>query len=375
MLKRDISLFLMLYKICSYMAITPLNFPKILGTSGKYYPLLVFFLFLSATVYSIIEKKNIFSTHDKLTYIITDRLVCIFDMLFISTCTIGSIKHSKNWKLFFDVLKELERKLNGTDFQPYQNVFVSSLLLLMVHVLFIFVHFFENYIWVRNDDLEIVYPYITGRLVMYYQIWSATLICYITNIFRRRYAFLNRHILTVVNCKWNVLHNKKLNVYERLAEVRDIYAGIYDVIEHFNAIFGGQIFLILLNSGLQILNTINFALYGKDASSKTAKDFNMMYLVIYSLLAGFVVMSCDMVKKSGAKVTHTCYFLQKGMLTSPLKKELLYLGTFTKELNPKFSAAGYFEVKQSVLAALFSTVATHLIICIQFNMSNSMSNQ
>lgn len=78
-------------------------------------------------------------------------------------------------------------------------------------------------------------------------------------------------------------------------------------------------------------------------------------------------MSCDAVEKSGEKFITTCYVLQTGLGRSLLRTELLYLAHYAENLKPKFSAAGFYQVNQLILAGIFSVVTTYAIISIQFN--------
>ncbi|KAJ8926357.1 hypothetical protein NQ314_021286 [Rhamnusium bicolor] len=116
-----------------------------------------------------------------------------------------------------------------------------------------------------------------------------------------------------------------------------------------------------------ILNAANYFLQVK--LSTEAKVVNIIYVSIYLAFTTSIVMSCDGIEKSGRNVTKTCYRLQRGMSRCVLRKELLALAQFTKTLNPKFTAAGFYTINQKVLAAIFSAVTTYLIIVIQFNMT------
>lgn len=88
------------------------------------------------------------------------------------------------------------------------------------------------------------------------------------------------------------------------------------------------------------------------------------------MFTGVIVMSCDAVEKSGRNFTTRCYLLQEGMKKSKTRDELVHLGKFSKQLNPVFSAAGFFTVNQLILSGLFSTATTYSIICIQFDLEN-----
>lgn len=80
-----------------------------------------------------------------------------------------------------------------------------------------------------------------------------------------------------------------------------------------------------------------------------------------------IVMSCDAVEQTGDNCITTCYILQTKLRKSPLRSELLFLALYVEKLKPKFSAAGFYQVNQLILAGIFSVVITYAIICIQFN--------
>lgn len=81
-------------------------------------------------------------------------------------------------------------------------------------------------------------------------------------------------------------------------------------------------------------------------------------------------MSCDAVEKKGRSFTTKCFLLQEGMKKSDTRDELFYLGTFSQNLNPTFSAAGFLRVNQFILSGLFSTATTYSIMCIQFDLEH-----
>lgn len=78
-------------------------------------------------------------------------------------------------------------------------------------------------------------------------------------------------------------------------------------------------------------------------------------------------MSCSALEKAAGEVVMTCTLLQQNASNSKLCKELFYLGQYMKQLSPSITAAGFFKINQSLLATLISTLATYLIICLQFN--------
>lgn len=78
-------------------------------------------------------------------------------------------------------------------------------------------------------------------------------------------------------------------------------------------------------------------------------------------------MSCTALEKAANNVVLTCFILQQNAYNSKISKELFYLGQYMKQLSPSISAAGFFKINQSLLSTLISTLATYLIICLQFN--------
>ncbi|KAJ8954998.1 hypothetical protein NQ318_000430 [Aromia moschata] len=97
----------------------------------------------------------------------------------------------------------------------------------------------------------------------------------------------------------------------------------------------------------------------------------MWFLVVCSIVVStiVIVMSCDGVEKCGQQIVKTCFLYREVMEKPALKDDLVLFAKFVKQLSPKFSAAGFFQINQSLLSALFSAVMTYLIIIIQFNMT------
>ncbi|CAH1108129.1 unnamed protein product [Psylliodes chrysocephalus] len=83
---------------------------------------------------------------------------------------------------------------------------------------------------------------------------------------------------------------------------------------------------------------------------------------------------CDKIEKNSAEFVVTCHLLQQGMPKSIVRDELLYLANYAEKISPKCSAAGFFIINRFILGALFSSVTTYLIICIQFNISESQNS-
>lgn len=81
-------------------------------------------------------------------------------------------------------------------------------------------------------------------------------------------------------------------------------------------------------------------------------------------------MLCQKIRNEGKTTVNLCYLLQEQVATkSEEREELMKLANIAEARLPTFTAAGYFEINKSVLMNIFGTVATYIIVLIQFNMS------
>uniref|UniRef100_A0A6P7FWK4 Gustatory receptor 28b isoform X2 n=1 Tax=Diabrotica virgifera virgifera TaxID=50390 RepID=A0A6P7FWK4_DIAVI len=84
-----------------------------------------------------------------------------------------------------------------------------------------------------------------------------------------------------------------------------------------------------------------------------------------------LINKCDKIEKNTQEFVVTCHLLQENMQQSSVRDELVYLANYAEKISPKCSAAGFFNVNRFTIGTLFSTVTTYLIVCIQFNMSET----
>ncbi|KAJ8937834.1 hypothetical protein NQ318_016714 [Aromia moschata] len=82
-----------------------------------------------------------------------------------------------------------------------------------------------------------------------------------------------------------------------------------------------------------------------------------------------LLMACDKVEKSSAKITATCYMRLDGLECPAVRDEIILMAKYVTELAPKLSAAGFFQLNQYFMSTIFSSLMTYLIILIQFNLS------
>lgn len=80
-------------------------------------------------------------------------------------------------------------------------------------------------------------------------------------------------------------------------------------------------------------------------------------------------MSCDALEASGKKVIKTCYILHESAEGRLVKDHLLQMAQYAEQWRPTLSAAGFYNVNQSTLSAIFEAIITYLVIIIQFNLA------
>lgn len=80
-------------------------------------------------------------------------------------------------------------------------------------------------------------------------------------------------------------------------------------------------------------------------------------------------MSCDALENSGKKVINTCYILHEGTDSRLVKDHLLQMAEYAEKWRPTLSAAGFYNINQSTLSAVFEAIITYLVIIIQFNLA------
>lgn len=80
-------------------------------------------------------------------------------------------------------------------------------------------------------------------------------------------------------------------------------------------------------------------------------------------------MSCNELERAGNSIVLTCATFQQVVINPAAAAELFYLGHYMERLSPSISAAGFFKINQSLLTTMISTIATYLIIYLQFYQS------
>ncbi|XP_018567270.1 gustatory receptor 68a-like [Anoplophora glabripennis] len=371
--KLDIFILLKQFKLGNILGITPVFFDtncKKRIMISKVYPVVLTTVFMTSCVVTVTERREHLYRKQKITETIIDIGQCASQTIFVTVCLLGALTKSNNWKLLFIRIREIESKLNHTDFEVKKSLLLNNINMIIYHAMFLLLHIYESYDWITTGRPSAIYTYIICRIGLYYQLFELIFICKITRMLRRRYDYLLGILNeTIIGNTLSCLTRTRLNW--NLNDIFGLYKILYSIVQQFNAIFGWQIFFILQCTVLEVLNSINSVLSHAQTGELdiSALVTNLVCSMVYIVSTVVIVMSCDGVEQSGKQIGKICFLHQEPLDKSSLKEELVLFTKITKELAPTFSAAGFFTINQSVLPTLFSTVSTYLIIIIQFNMT------
>ncbi|XP_057665863.1 uncharacterized protein LOC130899724 isoform X3 [Diorhabda carinulata] len=134
----------------------------------------------------------------------------------------------------------------------------------------------------------------------------------------------------------------------------------------FNAVLGKYILSMMI---VAFVAVVTFFHYYINSFEHRRLDINIGSTVLNILLVMFsviVILSCDRVEKKAEELIKTCIYIQ----ASTGDENALALANLVKELRPKFSAAGFFDINQRILPSFFSNLSTYLIIILQFKLSS-----
>lgn len=92
----------------------------------------------------------------------------------------------------------------------------------------------------------------------------------------------------------------------------------------------------------------------------------MQYIFVFQIATASMIQECDKVEKCFSKILVTCNYLQTQIVDPKLRQELIILSNFIKDLFPKFTAAGFFQLNKGLFSSLLSALVSYLIILIQF---------
>ncbi|KAJ8917988.1 hypothetical protein NQ315_011441 [Exocentrus adspersus] len=304
---------------------------------------------------------------------------CLSELLFMLSCFLGVSCKGKAWNELFQNFLKVEDMFHYSDFKNKGSICVFATRLTLVNLTFFAVHAYEILIWEDIQEAQSAsteYGYILYRISMYYQFFTVYLTFCLTEMLRKRYQFLNSMLEEALKhkCKVVVISNKEnQRVLWKLYKIQRVYTTMFKLVQSFNNVFNWILFFYFTAFVTNILVNINYVLkYTKTENGELNAKILIAYVIysiVYIISTVAIVMSCDGVEQSGKRIAKTCFLYQEVLEKPSFKEELVLFSRFATELAPSFTAAGFFQINQPVLATLFSAVTTYLIIIIQFNMT------
>lgn len=79
-----------------------------------------------------------------------------------------------------------------------------------------------------------------------------------------------------------------------------------------------------------------------------------------------ITISCDQVEKHHKKVLFTCYRVQSKMKDDVIRDEFIILSNFLKDLSPKITASGFYQLNQNTFSSFTSATVAYIVIILQF---------
>ncbi|XP_050500335.1 gustatory receptor 68a-like [Diabrotica virgifera virgifera] len=185
----------------------------------------------------------------------------------------------------------------------------------------------------------------------------------VTKSITKSYYFINKS-LSDLQIKGIECHKVKI-----LKLVEEQYQELFQIVNHFNNVFGWSILTVLFNNGILLLSTITFMTsIGQTKIDLSENDMRGLYIanaVFTCVWPVIIIFSCDFTKNEAQKILINCSSLHKTML---LPEEVLALNSFENKVYtnlPKFTAAGFFEITRNTLLQFISSLTSYLIILIQ----------
>ncbi|KAJ3647934.1 hypothetical protein Zmor_019779 [Zophobas morio] len=283
----------------------------------------------------------------------------------LKTCFWGRAK----WKQLYTNFQHIDVFLRNKGKEEtcwWKNVYC---ILFLKHLLFIVLCVNLIYSWYKVLKRPLIgNAFLVNIFDVYYHFMLLQFANWLLHSFNSRYRDLNK---TLVAASRNP---KRFPNFKNLARM---YRILGENVKIFNDLFGQQMVFLLFQYSVGLVESLN-RVYITAKIYKNVTDYN--YIIISNFNAVIFLMfnyvnvfsNMDSTVRQAEKFIHYCYKLQDDFQNGSKEgRDLIHLSQSSERFVPKFSAAGYFTIKKSVILSLLGNVATYLIIFIQLNESES----
>nr|CAI5851228.1 unnamed protein product [Callosobruchus analis] len=232
---------------------------------------------------------------------------------------------------------------------------------LRVYKIYVFTSFFITAILTLCDlhfmEARFLQYYLVDTFFLFEEVFMVSVMLLILNFIEKQYHYLIDSLKKIIT-KYNNDNFRKITVY---------YMECDKMVKLFNWIFSRILLLVVANGFFSAMTCFIWGLEEMLYVETKMIVLPLLYILISLSFSTAVVISCDKVIKKNEKLTRLCYILQVDITDEHLIEELNNFAYLTTQLQPKFTAGGFFTVNQNFFSAFLTSVASYCIICIQFN--------
>uniref|UniRef100_A0A6P7GIQ0 Gustatory receptor n=1 Tax=Diabrotica virgifera virgifera TaxID=50390 RepID=A0A6P7GIQ0_DIAVI len=355
-LKSDIQIFKFIIKIGKYWGPFPIK--------GNIVAKICYFV--TALVFSIISVMSLVFEFKRSTSFLNLGVADIF-IFFCNWTTVfihhlyctyyGKYFNRNSWNRFFHNMSTLDKF--STD---------RNLALYLIKIICFLAIFFcsSGAIMKTGGFLDLTHWY--SKLAYVFWTLSSSQLFYLVvfwwetcNILSSRYAYIN-------NARKKIVSEDTVEQQKSIKEITSVIVTLHKTVKCMNKTAGFFILALLGMSFLALLSCFNLFLVIWKYDDTLIFQILWCFLsciscIVFSII---VIMSCEKVEKKAAEFIQTCVYIH----ATTGDEHAATLVNLAKELRPKFSAAGFFDINQRLLPIFFSNLSTYLIIILQFKISS-----
>uniref|UniRef100_A0A6P7F1E2 Gustatory receptor n=1 Tax=Diabrotica virgifera virgifera TaxID=50390 RepID=A0A6P7F1E2_DIAVI len=282
--------------------------------------------------------------------------------LFNGHCLYGSINNNSLWNSFFENIEIINNRFKHS-VKLGKEIFKWILFVLFYSCIYVIA------MWLPKTEMS-NYSLFSSIywLMLHLEMLFLTLVTsQSSNFLSIRYTQLQKSLLETFSTD-SITIGEDLSHYENVQEIKLYILTLHKAATDINRATGKMVLTLLILTFLSMLSIFNLLLF----IYKTMNFWhflpnlgNLLENVSLWVFSLAIILSCDKVEKTSKELINTCTYIY----ASKGSEDALMLLNLAKELRPKFTAAGFFEINQRLLPTFLSNLSTYLIIILQFKFS------
>ncbi|XP_018566104.1 gustatory and pheromone receptor 39a-like [Anoplophora glabripennis] len=363
----DVKVIIGLLRCYKFFFVTPFNFEDESNRKlGKYLSIILSLLCVVYMYFSITDSYGLLKDSPITRFLLAD-LWCIMNMLYLMSCFLNANAFKEEtWKTALRSVDQAEYMLRKMSFQSPKKDLILLLQVVLIFVPYVVLTSFQVFLWISGGNMIALYSFVGSYVAYLYMCLFLFFVLRLTGILKARYEFVEDNLKNIAGSKMD--DQEKVR---KLTEIVRLYKTFMFLMDSINGIFGPHLFFFISVTISYMLCAISYNM-DIDAENETAKDSSILSItvtVVYTLSLIVLIISCDGLEASGKKVIKTCYIMHESTESRLVKDHLLQMAQYAEQWRPTLSAAGFYNVNQSTLSAIFEAIITYLVIIIQFNLA------